>query len=100
MDKKYIKLDDTEIEDHKFQYESSISTNDINKIVAPNKFPFSKQDFKRFIGYKASKKIRPLFIFCPQTIIIKEILINIDVVILLKKEKEKAFIKYAKFRKR
>ena len=42
MDKKYIKLDDTEIEDHKFQYESSISTNDINKIVAPNKFPFSK----------------------------------------------------------
>ena len=98
MDKKYIKLDDTEIEEYKFQYRSPVSTNDINKIVAPNKFPFSKQDF---IGYKASKKIRPLFIFCPQAIIIKEILINIDVVILLKQRKRKSFYKiYAKFRKR
>ena len=31
-----------------------------------NKFPFGKQDFKYFIGYKDSKKIRPLLIFRPQ----------------------------------
>ena len=36
----------------------------MNKIVASNKFPFGKQDFKCFIGYKDKKKldlyIRPL----------------------------------------
>ena len=44
MDKKIIKLDDTEIERYKFhQYKSPISINDIdiNKIVELNKLPFS-----------------------------------------------------------
>ena len=44
MDKKIIKLDDTEIERYKFhQYKSPISINDIdiNKIVVSNKLPFS-----------------------------------------------------------
>ena len=53
--KKIIKLDDTKIEEYEFhQYKSSISINDIdiNKIVVTNKFPFSKQDFKYFIGFK------------------------------------------------
>ena len=33
-----------------------INNVDINKIVAFNKLPFSKQDFKYFIGYKDAKK--------------------------------------------
>ena len=41
----------------------------INKIVIFNKFPFNKQDFQYFIGYKDSEKIRPLCIFRPQMII-------------------------------
>ena len=74
MDKKIIKVDDTEIEVYKFhQSESPISINDIdiNKIVVPNKLPFGKQDFKYFIGYKDSEKIRTLCTFCPQMIIYK-----------------------------
>ena len=35
----------------------------INGIVASNKFPFGKQDFEYFIGYKDNKEIRPLYIF-------------------------------------
>ena len=64
MDKRIIKLDDTEIEEHEFhQNKSSISINniDINKIVVYNKLLFLKQNFKYFIGYKDDKKIRPLF---------------------------------------
>ena len=74
MDKKIIKLHDTEIEVYKFhQSESPISINDIdiNKIVVPNKLPFGKQDIKYFIGYKDSEKIRTLCAFCPQMIIYK-----------------------------
>ena len=38
---------------------------DINKTVLSNNLPFGKQDFKCFIGYKDSEKIRALFIFRP-----------------------------------
>ena len=50
------------------QYKSPILINgiDINKIVVSNKFPFGKQDFKYFIGYKDNEKIRPLCIFFPE----------------------------------
>ena len=47
-------------EEYKFhQYESPISINDIDndEIVVSNKFPFGKQDFKYFIGYKDDKKL-------------------------------------------
>ena len=44
---------------------------DINKLVVSNKFPICKQDFKYFVGYKDSKKVRPLCIFRPQMIIYK-----------------------------
>ena len=40
-----------------------INNININKIVVSNKFPFGKQDFKFFIGYKDKKEIRPLCIF-------------------------------------
>ena len=67
MKKKNIKFDGPEIEEFEFhQYKSPIFINniDMNKIVASNKFPFGKQDFKCFIGYKDKKKldlyIRPL----------------------------------------
>ena len=69
MDKKVIKFDGTEIEEYKFhQYKSPISINtiDVNKIVVSNKFPFGKQGFKYFIGYKDNKKIGPLCIFFPE----------------------------------
>ena len=58
MDKKIIKFHDTEIQKYKFhQYKIPILINniDINKIVVSNKFPFDKQDFKYFIGYKNNK---------------------------------------------
>ena len=61
MDKKTIKLDDTEIEEYKFpQNKIPISANDIdiNKTIASNKLPFCKKDFKYFIGYKYSEKDR------------------------------------------
>ena len=38
----------------------------INKRVVSNKIPFGKQDFKYFIGYKDSKKIKPLCIHRPR----------------------------------
>ena len=44
---------------------------DINKLVVSNKFPIGKQDFKYFIGYKDSKKVRSLCIFRAQMIIYK-----------------------------
>ena len=44
---------------------------DINGIVVSNKFPFGKQDFKYFIGYKDNKEIRPLCIFFPEMCIYK-----------------------------
>ena len=39
---------------------------DINKIVVSIKFPFRKQDFRYFIGYKDSEKNRPSCIIRPQ----------------------------------
>ena len=66
MHKKIIKFDDTEIEEYKFhQNKSPISINDIdiNEIVVSNELPFGDQDFKYFIGYKNSEKIRSLCIF-------------------------------------
>ena len=33
----------------------SINSIDINKIVVSNKFPFDKQDFTYFLGYKYAK---------------------------------------------
>ena len=69
MDKKIRKFNGTEIKEYGFyQYKSNISMNDIdiNKTVVSNKFYFGKQDFRYFTGYKNSKKIRPLSIFCPQ----------------------------------
>ena len=74
MDQKIINFDGTEIDEYKFhQNKSPILLNhiDINKIVVSNKLLFGKQDFKYFIGYKDSEKIRPLCIFCPQMIMYK-----------------------------
>ena len=74
MDKKIIKFDDTEIEEYEFyQHESPISINDIDvyEIAVSNKFPFDKQNFKCFIGYKNNKKLRPLCIFFPEISIYK-----------------------------
>ena len=60
MGKNIIKFDDTEIEEYKFhQYKSPILIKDIdiNERVLSNKFPFGKQDFEYFIGYKDNKKL-------------------------------------------
>ena len=48
-----------------------IDDTDINKTVVSNKFRFSKQEFKYFIGYTYSEKVRLLTIFRPQMIIYK-----------------------------
>ena len=39
---------------------------DINKRFVSDKVSFGKKGFKYFIGYKDSKKIRPLCIFVPK----------------------------------
>ena len=69
MDKKKKKFNGAEINKYKFhEYKSPLSINgiDINEIVVSNKFPFGKQDFKYFIGFKDNKEIRPLCIFFPE----------------------------------
>ena len=74
MDKRIIKFADTKIEGYKFHQNKSpilINDRDINRIVVSNKFIIGKQDFKYFIGYKDSEKIRPLWLFHPQMIIYK-----------------------------
>ena len=48
-----------------------INDTDIHKIVVLNTFPFNKQNFKYFIGYKDPEKIRTLDIFFIQMIIYK-----------------------------
>ena len=58
--KKKFKFYDTEIEEYKFhQYKNPISINDINiiKIVASNKFPFGKQDFRFLLVTMIIKKL-------------------------------------------
>ena len=70
MDKKIIKFYDTEIEEYDFyKHKNPISINgiDINKIVVSNKFPFGKQVFQYFIGYKDNIKSKPSCIFFPET---------------------------------
>ena len=69
-----IEFDAPETEEYRFhQNKSPISINDIdiNKIIASNKLSFGSQDFKYFIGYKDSEKVKPWWIFCPQMIICK-----------------------------
>ena len=66
---KNIKLDDIEIQKQKFHQHKgpvSIKNLDINKIVVYNKVCFAKKGFKYFIGYKDSKKNKPLCIFLPE----------------------------------
>ena len=67
MDKKIMKLVDTEIEKYKFhQYKRpiSIDNREVNKIAVSNKIFFGKNNFKYFIGYKDAEK--PLCIFLPK----------------------------------
>ena len=97
MDKKIIKFGDTEIEEYEFHKNKSpilINDIDINIIVVSNELPFAKQDFKYFIGYKDSEKIRSLCILRPQMVICKR---NFDeyrrIYFLLKKET--TFIRYS-----
>ena len=54
--------------------------NDIgfNNIRVSNKFPFGKKEFKYFINFKDSEKVRPLFKFWMQMIIYERNLIIID----------------------
>ena len=66
VDKKMIKLDDTEIEEYEFHPHKNpilIEDIDINKIAVSYKFNFDKQDFKYFIGCKNNTKIKRLSIF-------------------------------------
>ena len=61
-----MKFDGIEIEEYELnRYKSAIFMKNIAiiKIVVSNQFPFNKQDFKNFIGYKDKKYIRPLCIF-------------------------------------
>ena len=69
MSKEIIMFGDTEVEKHTFhQHKSPISIYDVNvdKIVASNRVPFGKKDFKYFIGYDDGRKVKPLFIMYPK----------------------------------
>ena len=91
MDKKIIKLDETEIEEYEFyQYKSPISINDIDidKIVVSEKSPFGKQDSKYLTGYKDSEKIRPLLIFHPRINVYKKIFYKTKRMYFLVKHKQ------------
>ena len=52
-----------------------------------------KKDFKYFIGYKDSEKIRPLCIFCPQMIVYKRNFVENKHIYFFIKE-EKVCVKY------
>ena len=68
---------------------------DINKIVVSNKLPIGKQDFKYFIGYKDSEKIRYICVFRWQMIIYKRNFDeNLNRLIYILIKKEKVFVKY------
>ena len=74
MNLKIIKFDNNEIEEYKsHQYKSPIliSDLDINEIIVSNEFPFGKQDFKYFIGFKNNQEMTPLCIFFPEMSIYK-----------------------------
>ena len=58
-----------------------------------NKRSLGKHDFKYFIGYKDSEKIRPLCIARSQMIFYKTILMKVDIFNYSQK-KEKVFFKY------
>ena len=69
MEKAVKKFGDSDIEKQKFhQYKRPISIKNIDntKIVVSNKVSFGTMSLKYFIGYKDSKKIRPLFKFLPE----------------------------------
>ena len=51
---------------HQYKRPISIKNIDNNKIVVSNKVSFGKMGLKYFIGYKDSKKIRPLCKFLPE----------------------------------
>ena len=48
---------------HQYKRPISIDNTYVNKIVVSNKVSFDRNRFKYFIGYKDTKKIRPLLIF-------------------------------------
>ena len=69
-----MKFDDTAIEEYKFNQNKSpilINDVDINKIVVSNELSLHKQDFKCFIRYRDSEKMRLLCIFRPKMSIYK-----------------------------
>ena len=55
---------------------------DFNKIVVSNKFPFGKQNFKYFIGYKDNKEIRPFCILFQKWVHITDILTGLNECVL------------------
>ena len=52
---------------------------DINQIVVSSIFPFSKQDFKYFIGYKIIKKLDLYAKYFQKWVYIKDIVIRLNV---------------------
>ena len=69
MEKTVTKVDDIKIPKQKFhQHKRPISMKsvDIDKIVVSNKVPFGEKEFKYFIGYRDTKKTRPLCTFLPK----------------------------------
>ena len=83
------------------QYKSLILINniDINEIAVSNKFLFSKQDFKYFLGYKDNQEIKLLRIFFPEMSIHKRYSDKTKCMYFMKKCEE-LFDIYMKFGKK
>ena len=89
MGKAIIKLGSIEIEKQNFyQHKGTISIKNIdsNKIVVSNKVSFVKKGVKYFVGYKNTKKIRPLYIYLSQIWVhVKDTLMKVNICLFYKK---------------
>ena len=86
IEQKILKFDDTQIEDNDFHpSKKPISIKDIyiNKIVASDKLPFGKKDFKYLIGYKYYKGLYVYAYSVQKWLCIEEIFIKLTTCICL-----------------
>ena len=69
MSKKTLKFDNIRVnnkEFHRSKQPINLDLVNVDKIVVPEKFKHSDDDFKYFIGYKEGEIIKPLCIILPQ----------------------------------
>ena len=69
MSEKTLKFDNIGVnkkEFHKPKQPVDLDLVNVDQIVISNKFKYSDDDFKNFIGYKKGEIVKPLYIILPQ----------------------------------